>query len=76
MICFFLQDLFDQGFQYTTITGYVSAISVAHPGFIDSSLGTRKDIITFLKGVHNLRPSRKCIVPFWDLHKYCFIGFI
>ena len=33
IICDFLQYLYNQGFQYSTITGYVSAISIAHPEF-------------------------------------------
>ena len=56
-----------QGFQYTTITCYVSAISSAHPQFIESSLGLRKDVSQFLRGIHNLRPTVKCVVPRWDL---------
>ena len=67
IICQFLQYLYDEGFKYTTITGYVSAISTAHPLFIESSLGTRREIVQFLKGVHNLRPTIQCVVPKWDL---------
>ena len=64
---FFLQYLFQSGYKYTTITGYVSAFSAAHPMFKENSLGTRREIVQFLKGVHRLRPSVKCFVPKWDL---------
>ena len=67
LICQFLQYLFDSVYQYTTITGYVSDISAAHPSFIGNSLGTRREVVQFLKGVHKLRPTVQCFVPKWDL---------
>ena len=67
LICEFLQSLFDQGLQYSTLCGYVSAISVAHPSYVQDSLGQINEISQFLKGVFRLRPQVKSIVPRWDL---------
>ena len=68
LICQFLQHLFDKGFQYTTIAGYVSAISLGHRHFTSTSLGSCVAVKQFLKGVFRLRPSIKTIVPRWDLN--------
>ena len=67
VICEFLQFMFDEGYKYTTITGYVSAISHGHIRFSKESLGLVKEISQFLKGVFRLRPPLKDTVPVWDL---------
>ena len=67
IICDFLQSLLDDGFQYTTLTGYVSAISLAHSEFSQGSLGQVREISQFLKVFLELRPPVKTLVPRWDL---------
>ena len=66
MICDFLQYLFDNNFQYSTITGYVSAISAGHSSYSVSSLGLCKEVSQFLRGVFRLRPPSKSLIPSWD----------
>ena len=63
----FLQDLFEKGRSWSTIRGYVAAISACHPEFQDNSLGTIKSVKDFMDGVFKLRPPIKTVVPRWEL---------
>ena len=55
-------------FQFTTIAGYVFAISLGHEHFTSTSFGSCVAVKQFLKGVFRLRFSVKTIVPRWDLN--------
>ena len=63
----FLQEMFDKGRAWSTVKGYVAAISAFHPRFHECSLGSDKSIKDFIEGVYKLRPPVKAIVPTWDL---------
>ena len=67
VIASFLQDLFDRGRAWSTIRGYVAAISACHPSFQEKSLGSVAEIRDFIGGVFKLRPPVKSIIPRWDL---------
>ena len=67
IICDFLQNLYDEGLKYSTICGYVSAISVGHSKYCKGSFGQVTEISQFLKGIFRLRPPIKHLVPSWDL---------
>ena len=56
VIADFLQHLFDLGRSWSTIKGYVSAISAFHPEFMHFSLGSDRDIREFVEGVFKERP--------------------
>ena len=67
VIADFLQYLFDLGRSWSTIKGYVSAISAFHPEFMHFSLGTDRDIREFVEAVFKKRPPIKTIIPRWEL---------
>ena len=59
--------MFDAGRSWSTVRGYVAAISAFHPSFYDTSLGSYRSIKDFVEGVYKLRPPLKPVVPRWDL---------
>ena len=63
LICQFVQHLFDTSFQYSTIVGYVFAISIGHKHFTSTSFGSCVAIKQFLKDVFRLLPSVKPLFP-------------
>ena len=63
----FLQLLFDKGRSWSTVKGYVSAISAFHPEYATIPLGSNRDIREFIEGVYKQRPPIKPIVPRWEL---------
>ena len=67
VIATFLQELFDSGRAWSTLRGYVAAISAFHPSFHENSLGSNKNIKDFVDGVYRLRPPVKDVVPRWEL---------
>jgi hypothetical protein len=62
----FLMDLFNRGFQVSSIRGYRSAISstLEHKG---RHIGSNKDLTSLLKSLALSRPTRARTVPAWDL---------
>ena len=63
----FLQNLLESKLSYSTIRGYVEAISACHSDYETCSLCMVKEVKDFLKGVFWLNPPIKEIVPHWDL---------
>lgn len=64
----FLADLFHEGLQYRTISGYRSMLSTILPPIKDTPIGQHPHIIRILKGVFNERPPQTRLLPEWDLH--------
>ncbi len=64
----FLQSLLEHGLSCSTIKVYVAALSAYRGPVEGMSLGMHHLIRKFLKGVSRLRPSRKAMVPQWDLN--------
>lgn len=63
----FLVNLYEKGLEYRTISGYRSMFSAVLPRIDNFRVGQHPDIIRILKGVFNLRPPKKRLVPEWDL---------
>lgn len=63
----FLADLFHEGLQYSTLSGYRSMLSVVLPPIDGFKVGQHPDIVRLIKGVFNSRPPQKRLVPEWDL---------
>ena len=52
----FLADLFEQGYQYSSLNAYRSAISSTHERVNGLPVGQHPTIVTILKGAYNKRP--------------------
>jgi hypothetical protein len=59
--------LLDSGLQYNTIALHRSAISRYHRGIDGVRIGEVQDVSDFLKGVFNVNPPTKILIPAWDL---------
>ena len=66
ILCF-LQSLFNEGRAYSTIKGYVAAISACHVGFKTGTVGEQALVRLFMRGVYRKRPTIKNVAPKWDL---------
>ena len=63
----YLQSLLDQGLQYNTICVHRSSISRYHPGIDGMKVGQHPLISQFIRGVFNVRPPKRQLIPSWDL---------
>ena len=64
----FLQEHVDKGQAFSTIKGYLAAISACHVGFGSDTVGLHPLVRQFMKGVRRLRPVERSKVPLWDLN--------
>ena len=67
LIIEYLQYLFDSGLQYNTICVHRSVYSRYHNGISGINVGDHPLVSQFVKGVFNLRPPNRVLVPSWDL---------
>lgn len=54
-------------FKVPTIIGYRSAINSKHKGWENQTVGTSKHLSKLIKGIFNVNPTVKPLLPNWDL---------
>ena len=64
----FLQEHLDNGQAFSTLRGYLAAISACHVGFGNDTVGAHPLVRRFMKGARRLRPVVRSAVPLWDLN--------
>ena len=64
----FLQDHVDKGQAFSTIKGYLAAISACHIGIGGDTIGSHPMVRQFMKGVRRLRPVDRSKIPLWDVN--------
>ena len=65
----FMSHLFSQGILYSTICTLKSAISSALASVNGQLVGSHPLVSRALKGIHNKRPPKRKIPPFWEKQK-------
>ncbi len=65
----FLASLFEEGYQYSSVNAYRSAISSVHDKVDGLNVGQHPTIVRLLKGVFNVRPPVPQYSATWDVQK-------
>lgn len=65
----FLTELFHKGLEYSTISGYRSAISAYHDICDGSSIGKHPRVTALLKGIYNQNPPKPKYSFIWDVEQ-------
>ena len=65
----FLATLFEEGYQYSSVNAYRSAISSVHDKVEGVNVGQHPTIIRLLKGIFNVRPPIPRYSATWDVQK-------
>ena len=68
----FLAELFEQGYQYSSLNAYRSAISSTHEKVDGLPVGQHPTIVRILKGAYNKRPPLPKYSTTWDVSKVTF----
>ena len=65
----FLASLFEEGYQYSSINAYRSAISSVHDKVDGINVGQHPTIVRLVKGIFNVRPPIPRYLATWDVQK-------
>ena len=63
----FLQEKLDQKLSFSTVKGYLAAISACHEGFDGKTVGKHRLVKGFMDGASRVAPPVKNLFPSWDL---------
>lgn len=63
----YLTELFESDMEYSTVSGYRSAISANHVGFQGIPAGQHPEVTSLLKGMFNRRPPQPRYTDTWDV---------